>query len=116
MNDQSNIPEYDDDAAVEFIHNYLPQDLKATFSGDTLYYLLDLICEFYEKNDYFNEDDEEKEKKALINFVINQAKKDGVGNFLPNDILMVTLAEEAYMETLDSDELQLTSDGKPVLA
>ena len=43
--------EYDDDAAVEFIHNYLPQELKEKYSEDTIYYVLDLICEFYDKND-----------------------------------------------------------------
>ena len=96
--------EYDEDRAVEFIHNYLPQDLKAKFTDDTLYYLLDLICEFYEKNDYLNEDDEEKEERELIAFIVQQARKDAIGNFLPEDILLVLRAEEAYMDTLDMGE------------
>ena len=96
--------EYDDDVAVEFIHNHLPQDLKVKFSEDSLYYILDLICEFYEKNDYLNEDDEEKEEKELIAFIVKQASKDAIGNFLPEDILMVLRAEAAYMETLDTEE------------
>ena len=95
--------EYDEDVAVEFIHNHIPQDLKVIFSKDTLYYILDLICEFYEKNDYLNEDDEEKEEKELIKFIVQQAKKDDIGEFLPEDVLMVLRAEEAYMDTLDID-------------
>jgi len=95
--------EYDEDVAVEFIHNYLPQELKDIFSKDTLYYILDLICEFYEKNDYLNDDDEEKEEKELIAFIIKQSKKDTIGNFSPEDVLMVLRAEEAYMETIDID-------------
>ena len=101
MDEQS---EYDEDVAVEFIHNYLPQDLKTIFSKDTLYYILDLICEFYEKNDYLNEDDEEKEEKELITFIVKQAQKDAMGNFSSDDVLMVLRAEEAYMETLDTEE------------
>jgi len=93
--------EYDDDVAVEFIHNNLPQELKAKFTDDTLYYILDLICEFYEENDYLNEDDEEKEERELISFIVQQAKKDKIGDFLPDDILLVLRAEEAYMNTLD---------------
>ena len=93
--------EYDEDIAVDFIHNHLPQDLKDIFSKDTLYYILDLICEFYEKNDYLNEDDEEKEEKELIAFIVHQAQKDKIGNFPPEDVLMVLRAEEAYMETLE---------------
>ena len=95
--------EYDEDIAVNFIHNYLPQDLKDIFSKDTLYYILDLICEFYEKNDYLNDDDEEKEEKELIAFIIKQSKKDAIGNFSPEDVLMVLRAEEAYMETIEID-------------
>lgn len=104
MNDQTSALEYDDDVAVEFIHNYLPQELKAKFENDTIYYILDLICEFYEKNDYLNEDDEEKEEKELIAFIVKQAKKDAIGNFSPEDILIVLRAEAAYMDTLDTEE------------
>jgi len=101
MSEQNVTKEYDDDNAVEFIHNYLPQDLKEKFQGDTLYYILDLICEFYEKNDYLSEDDEEKEEKDLIAFIVRQSKKNAIGNFKPEDILLVLRAEEAYMNTLD---------------
>jgi len=103
MNEQE-ISEYDDDLAVEFIHNYLPQDLKDKFSGDTLYYILDLICDFYDKNDYLNGEDEEKEERELIAFIVHESKKDNIGNFLPDEVLMVLRAEAAYMETLDFDE------------
>ena len=96
--------EYDEDIAVDFIHNYLPQDLKEFFSKDTLYYILDLICEFYEKNDYLYNDDEEKEEKELITFIIQQAQNDSIGNFLPDDVLIVLRGEEAYMDTLDIEE------------
>jgi len=101
MNDKNALFEYDDVAAVEFIHNYLPQELKVKFSEDSIYYILDLICEFYEKNDYLNEDDEEEEEKELAAFIIQQAKKDKIGNFLPEDILIVLRAEAAYNDTLD---------------
>jgi len=93
--------EYDEGAAVEFIHKNLPQELKVKFTDDTLYYILDLICEFYEKNDYLAEDDEEKEERELIAFIVQQAKTDEIGDFLPEDILLVLRAEEAYMDTLD---------------
>ena len=101
MSNENEIFEYDEDAAVEFIYNHLPQDLKVKFTDDTIYYILDLICEFYEKNDYLNEDDEEKEEKELIAFIVQQAQKDAVGNFSRDDILMVLRAEEAYMDSLD---------------
>jgi len=104
MNAQNEPVEYDTDAAVEFILNYLPQELKEKFSDDTLYYMLDLICEFYEKNDYMNDDDEEKEEQQLISFIITQAQKDEIGDFSSDEILLALRAEEAYMDTLDIEE------------
>jgi len=96
--------EYDDDVAVEFIHNHLPQDLKEKFSEDSLYYILDLICEFYEDNDLDEDGDEEEEEKELVAFIVKQSKENEMGDFLPEDILMVLRAETAYMETLDGKE------------
>ena len=104
MNDQNGIFEYDTDVAVEFIRNFLPQGLKDKFPDETIYDILDLICDFYEKNDYLNDDDEEREEKNLMAFIIEEARKNKIGNFLPDDILLVLRAESAYMDTLDTEE------------
>ena len=96
--------EYDEEAAVKFIQNHLPQEMKERFSDDDIYYILDVICEFYEENDYLNEDDEEKEEKELIRFILQQAKKDEIGEYTAEEILMVLRAEEAYSDTLDIPE------------
>jgi hypothetical protein len=101
MSETEELFEYDDEAAVNFIRNFLPQELKDKFSEDDIYYTLDVICDFYEKNDYLNEDDEEKEERELIKYIVQQAKKDGIGDFLPEDVLIVLRAEAAYTDTLD---------------
>lgn len=106
MSNENGVFEYDEDRAVEFIHNSLPQDLKEKFEGDTIYYMLDLLCEFYEKNDYMNEDDQEKEEKELITFIVQQASKDDMGNFSREDILMLLRAEEAYINTLNIEDFE----------
>lgn len=93
--------EYDDEAAVKFIQNYLPQELKEKFDEDALYYILDVICEFYEKRDWLDDADEEKEERELIAFIIQQAKKDEIGEFSEEDIRLALIAEAAYSETLE---------------
>ena len=35
--------QYDDDEAVRFIQNYLPQEMKGNFKDDDILYILDLI-------------------------------------------------------------------------
>jgi hypothetical protein len=96
--------DYDEEVAVSFIRNYLPQDLKERFKEDDLYYFLDLLCEFYEQNDYFEEDDEEKEERELIDFIIRQSAEDEIGRFTQEEILLFLRAEAAYTDTLDIEE------------
>ena len=98
------INDYDEVVAVSFIQNQLPQDLKERFSEDDLYYFLDLLCEFYEQNDYLEEDDEEKEERELIEFIIKQSAKDEIGEFTQEEILLFLRAESAYTDTLDIEE------------
>ena len=96
--------EYDEELAVQFIQNHLPQELKERFTDDDIYYILDVICEFYEKNDWLDEDDEEKEERELIQFIIQQAKKDEIGEFSEEEIRLLLVAEAAYSDTLDISE------------
>jgi len=98
------INDYDEVVAVSFIQNQLPQELKERFSEDDLYYFLDLLCEFYEQNDYLEEEDEEKEERELIDFIIKQSVKDEIGEFTSEEILMFLRAESAYTDTLDIEE------------
>ena len=96
--------EYDDETAVKFIQNNLPQELKEKFEDDDIYYMLDVICDFYEKRDWLSDDDETKEEAELVVFIIEQAKQDGIGNFSEEEIRLVLAAEAAYADTLEIPE------------
>ena len=45
MEDDFLLEDEDDEKTIEFIKNYLPQDMKEAFSDDELYYILDLIVD-----------------------------------------------------------------------
>ena len=97
--------EYDDEVAVKFIRDFLSPELKNKFPEDTIYYILDVICEFYEKQDWLDNEDEELEERELIQFIIEQSEKDEIGQFSADEIQLVLAAESAYCDTLDlSDE------------
>ena len=102
--------EYDEDDAVAFIQNFLPQDLKEKFSPDELNYIIDLIYEFYENKGFFDEIDDEVDddevdveidEDELIAFVVKQAQKDKVGKFSEEDITFIVQGELAYCDSLD---------------
>ncbi|MCL1938496.1 MAG: hypothetical protein FWF52_08910 [Candidatus Azobacteroides sp.] len=96
--------EYDEERAVEFIQNYLPQELKEKLDDDDIYYFLDAMCEFYDKSDWLSEEDEEKEEEELIQFLIKQAVKDEIGKFTKDEIKLLLVAESAYSDSLDIPE------------
>ena len=97
--------EYDEDDAVAFIQNYLPQEMKGKFSDDELNYIIDLIYEFYEDKGFLDEEnddiDVEIDEEELIEFVVKQAKKDKVGKFSPEDITFIVQGELAYCDSLN---------------
>lgn len=97
---------YDEDDAVKFIRNYLPQELKEKFSDDDINYLVDLIYEFYDTKGFFNEeaDDDQNveiDEDELIQFVVKNAQKDGIGKFDAEDIVFVVQGELEYCESIN---------------
>ncbi|MDR0794502.1 MAG: hypothetical protein LBE79_00360 [Tannerella sp.] len=96
---------YDDEDAVKYIQNYLPQELKGKFSDDDINYLIDLIYEFYESKGCFGNDDEETiieiDEDELIQYVIKNAQKDGVGKFNAEEISFIVQGELDYCESIN---------------
>ncbi|MDR0537602.1 MAG: hypothetical protein LBH04_06125 [Tannerellaceae bacterium] len=95
---------YDEDDSVKFIQNYLPQKLKNRFTDDDIIYILDLVDDFYEANDIDPMEEDEVEEEKMIAHIIVNAKKDGVGEFTPEEIAWVLNGEVAYCETIYPDE------------
>ena len=95
----------DDRLAVEFIQNYLPQEVKERFTEDDLYYFLDVIDEYYvtllDKADKKGvKDDEEMDIDIdeVAAHLVRQAKKDKMGGFAPEDLRWVVEGELEYAE------------------
>src|ERR1035437_5360749 len=96
-NEEEFLP-YDDDEAIKFIRNQIPQELKEKFSDDDLNYLIDLIYEFYEEKGFLDDDDTEVDidLDELTAYVVKQSKKDKVGVYTEEEISFVVDAEIAY--------------------
>lgn len=97
---------YDDLAAVAFIRNYIPQEMKELVSDDDIVYFVDLIYDFYESRGIFDgEDDEEAEfefdDEELLDYVVKNARKDEVGQFDKDQIRFIVQGELAYCDSLD---------------
>ena len=99
----------DDENTIEYIKNYLPQELKEKFSDDEFYYFLDLIDEYYSESGILDvEPDEEGcvevDLGQIVDYIIKEAHKDEMGDYDPEEILFVVQGELEYTESLDDDE------------
>ena len=88
----------DDRQTVEYIKNYLPQDLKDRFTEDELYYFIDVIGEYYVDllDKHSGDEDIDIDVEDVAKFVAKQAKKDKMGDFDPEDLRWVVDGELEY--------------------
>jgi hypothetical protein len=105
-NDDFLAEDLDDEKTIEYIKSYLPQDLKGKFTDDELYYFLDVMDEYYANSGILDADPDEEgfidiDLDKVVDFVIKEAKKDGIGEFEHDDILFVVQGEMEYADSLE---------------
>jgi hypothetical protein len=96
----------DDAREVAFIRQQLPQELKERLSDDDLYYILDVIIDYYTTSGVFEQEPDAEgcidiDLDAVADFVVKKARKEKVGEFDHDDILLVVQAEMDYSEQQD---------------
>jgi hypothetical protein len=96
----------DDAKTVAFIQSYLPQDLKDKFTEDDLYYILDVIAEYYTSSECLDAEPDEEgyidiDLDKVVEFIINESKKDGMGPYEAEDVFFVVQGEMEYGDSLE---------------
>ena len=109
MDDNFLLEDEDDEKTIAFIKNYLPQDLKGKFSDDELYYMLDLIVDYYTTSGWLDAQPDEEgyiniDQDEIVNYIVGEAKKDGMGPFDPDDVFFVVQGEMEYGNSLGEVE------------
>ena len=109
LEDDFLLEDADDEKTIEFIKNYLPQELKGKFSDDELYYFLDVMVDYYstsgcldaqpDADGYINIDQDE-----IVDYIIREAKKDEMGEYASENILWVVQGEMEYGNSLGQVE------------
>ena len=91
----------DDRKTVEYIQNYLPQELKNKFTEEELYYFIDVIGEYYVDllDKHSGDEDIDIDVEEVAKYVAKQAKKDKMGEFDPEDLRWVVDGELEYGES-----------------
>lgn len=72
---------YDEENAVKFILDFLPEEAKKTIDENKIVYVLDVIYDFYEENGLIEEDSAEDasiDEELMFEYIQKCAKKDKV--------------------------------------
>lgn len=102
--------EFDENDALKFIRNYIPQPIKNKYSDDDLVLLMDTIYDYYEEEDdidLWDEDTTHEEQEAEVNRIVNYVKKnlrkDSDNQIEMDDVKSLVLGELEYEKTLEED-------------
>ena len=93
----------DDLRTVEFIKNYLPQEVKDKFTEDDLFYFLDLLADYYVDSGILDSEPDpdgfvDIDTEAVAQALAERAKKERYGTFSPDDLVWVVQAELEFGE------------------
>ena len=99
----------DDEKTIEFIKNYLPQELKEKFTDDDLHYIFDLIVEYYTNSGCLDAQPDEEgyiniDQDEIVDYIIKESAEDGMGPYEPEDVFFVVQGEMEYGNQLGGVE------------
>jgi hypothetical protein len=101
LEDDFLLEDEDDAKTVAFIQNYLPQDLKDKFTEDDLYYILDLIVEYYTTSGCLDAEPDEEgyvniDQDEIVAYIVKEAQRDQMGPYDPDEVMFVVQGEMEY--------------------
>ena len=93
----------DDVKTIEYIKNSLPQDLKNKFSEEDLYYMVDVITDYYANSGILDQKPDKDgyiaiDQDAIVAYILAAAEKDGMGPYEADDVFFVVQGEAEYAE------------------
>lgn len=95
---------YDDEDAVKYIRKNLDTTIAGKLTDDDIYYVVDLIYDFYESKGFMSEEDENAEitiaDDEIIEYAVSMAKKDSLCKLTPEQIEAVIEGELSYCESI----------------
>lgn len=105
QNDEFGMEDLDDEKTIAYIRERLPQELKEKFTDDEFYYFLDTIYDYYDKSGILDSNSEyiDIDINKIAEFIVKEAKKNGIGDYDPEEIFFVVEGELAYNGVIDEE-------------
>ena len=109
LEDDFLLSDVDDEKTIEYIKNYLPQELKEKYSDDELYYFLDLIDEYYAESGILEAQPDAEgyvniDLEQVVAYIVKESAKDEMGTYDAEEVLFVVQGEMEYGNSLGQVE------------
>ena len=106
MADEFMLEDLDDDKTVEFIKNYVSQELKEKLTDDDLDFFLDSICDYYCDNGTFDQEPDAEgcvdvDVDAVADYLLKEAKKHKVEGYDMEDMIQIVNGELEFGEQFE---------------
>ena len=101
--------EFDENDAIAFIRNYVPNAIKNKYSDDDILLLIDTMFDYFEKGDedeilYDDDVVDENNINEIVNYVKKNLRKDTDNQIEVDDIKYLVEGELEYENTLEDEE------------
>ena len=98
--------EFDENDAIAFIRNYVPNAIKNKYSDDDILLLIDTMFDYFEKGDedeilYDDDVVDENNINEIVNYVKKNLRKDPDNQIDVEDIKYLVEGELEYENTLE---------------
>ncbi|MBK5721176.1 hypothetical protein JGH11_09875 [Dysgonomonas sp. Marseille-P4677] len=105
MSNEKDLMPYDEDDAVKFIQNYIPQEIKGKFTNDEINYIIDIVYDYYDEKGFMNDDADDNsvvdiDEEEIVAYVLKYTKKDKINNFSSDEIAFIIQGELAYCDSI----------------
>ncbi|MDU1889699.1 MAG: hypothetical protein E6767_03335 [Dysgonomonas sp.] len=105
MSKEKDLIQYDEDDAVKYIQNYLPQEMKGKFSNDEINYIIDIVYDFYDEKGFMDDSSEDEtvvdiDEDEIVAYVLKATKKENINKFTPEEISFIIQGELAYCDSI----------------
>ena len=100
--------EFDENDAIAFIRNYVPNAIKNKYSDDDILLLIDTMFDYFEKGDedeilYDDDVVDENNINEIVNYVKKNLRKDPDNQIEVDDIKYLVEGELEYENTLEDE-------------
>ena len=96
---------FDENDAIKFIREYIPENIKNKYSDNDILLLMDTMYDFFDEEDDDDFDEENFDDEAYLNNIVNYVKKsirkDPENAIEMDDVKHLVMGELEYEATLD---------------